>query len=165
MLGTRFPAFGRILRIPGVKAFWTPIYFWISYNRRMLAGFPPPADGFNCEPPLHRGFWLALMAVSGLAVWGAVRRSGASLGAPAVTAAALAGLPLLWWGAGIARAKSADAAWKGAGSAAAAAMAVSIFLMLGLCIPGAAAAWIVHGLAALLLLHELHRRSWVFARN
>ncbi len=162
VLGTRFPTFGRILRIPGVKAFWTPIYFWISFNRRMLAGFPPPDGGFDCEPPLHRGFWLALLAVGALAAWGAVRGSAATLGHPAIAAAVLAGLPLAWWGVGALRSRSTDAAFKGAGSAAGAILATSILLMLGRLIPGTAAAWIVHGIAALVLLHELHRRAWIF---
>jgi len=164
VLGERFPTFGRILRIPAVKVFWTPIYFWISFNRRMLAGFPPPAEGLDCEPPLHRGFWAALLAVAALAGRGAVRASAAALDRPGIAAAVLAGLPLLWWLAGVARARSVDAALKGAGSAAGAVLATSLLLMLGLLIPSAAAAGAVHGLALLVLLHELHRRSWVFRR-
>jgi hypothetical protein len=162
ILGERFPTFGRLLRIPAVKVVWTPIYFWISFNRRMLAGFPPPAGGFDCEPPLHRGFWTALLAVAALAGWGAVRASGGRLGHPAITTAVLAGLPLLWWAAGAVRAGRSDAVLKGAGSAAGAVLATSVFLMLGLLVPSTPAAWIVHGISLLLLLHELHRRSWVF---
>jgi hypothetical protein len=162
VLGERFPAFGRILRIPGVKAFWTPIYFWISFNRRMLAGFAPPPGGFDCEPPIHRGFWLALLAVAGLAGWAAVRSSGAALGHPGIAAAVLAGLPLLWWAVGTGRTRSVETAIKGAGSAASAILSTAVVLWLGLWIPGTAAAWVAHGLAAAVLLHELHRRSWVF---
>ena len=162
VLGERFPAFGRLLRIRAIKAFWTPVYFWISFNRRMLAGCPPPTDGLDCGPPLHRGFWLALLAVAALASWGAVRASGAALGHPAATAAVLAGLPLVWWIAGSLRKRSMDAAFQGAGSAASAALATSVFLLLGLLIPGTVAARVVHGLAALLLVYELHRRSWMF---
>ncbi|MBU4459817.1 MAG: hypothetical protein KJ579_04550, partial [Verrucomicrobia bacterium] len=134
----------------------------ISFNRRMLAGFAPPQGGFDCEPPVHRGFWLALMAVAALAGWGAVRGSGAALGHPGIAAAVLAGLPLLWWAAGTARTRTADTAMKNAGSAAAAVLTTSVVLLLGLLIPGTVAAWVVHGLAAALLLHELHRRAWIF---
>lgn len=147
-----------------MKAFWTPVYFWISFNRRMLAGFAPPQGGFNCEPPLHRGFWIALLAIAALAGWGAVRSSAAALGHPGIAAGVLAGLPWLWWAAGALRTRSVDAILKIAGNAAASSLAASVVLMLGLLIPGIVAAWAAHALAAALLLIELRRRRWVIQR-
>ncbi len=72
ILADRFPRLGRVLRSKLPRLAY-PLYWLITYNRRVIAGCPPPARGFDCAPDfalaprltyvlLALGGWIALSA-------------------------------------------------------------------------------------------------------
>lgn len=45
-----------------------PLYWLITYNRRVIAGTKPPATGFDCAPDFHVGWRLAYVGLMALAI-------------------------------------------------------------------------------------------------
>lgn len=45
-----------------------PLYWLITYNRRIIAGTKPPATGFDCAPDFHLGWRLAYLILAVLIV-------------------------------------------------------------------------------------------------
>ena len=67
-IANRFPALHVLLRSSALQLSLKPLYWLITYNRRVIAGTKPPAQGFDCAPDYHAGWrWtyvaLALAAV------------------------------------------------------------------------------------------------------
>lgn len=74
ILGTRFPLLRPVFRSRLFRAPLYQLYQIITFNRRIIAGTTPPAQGFNCAPDVNLFYrWLYI----GLALTGAV-----ALGAP-----------------------------------------------------------------------------------
>jgi predicted DCC family thiol-disulfide oxidoreductase YuxK len=70
LLAERFPRLGWLLRSKLPRLAY-PLYWLVTYNRRIIAGCPPPVHGFDCAPDfalaprltyvlLALGGWLAL---------------------------------------------------------------------------------------------------------
>ncbi len=89
VIGTRIPMLRPVLRLPVTAHVIRPVYKLISYNRRHIAGCPPPAGGFDCAPDFHPGWsatYLALGAgsVAALAASPPVVLAGGATAAVAV---------------------------------------------------------------------------------
>lgn len=57
----------RLFKLAPVFAFFTALYSFISYNRKVIAPAPAAGQGISCEPPLHRG-WRTAYLVFGVVV-------------------------------------------------------------------------------------------------
>lgn len=44
-----------------------PLYWLITYNRRVIAGTKPPSEGFDCAPDFHPGWRWAYVAIASTA--------------------------------------------------------------------------------------------------
>ena len=81
VLAQALPPLAPLLRHRAFVAAWRPLYWLITYNRRVIAGTPAPATGFDCAPDVHLGWRLTYVAL-------------------AVAGVAAVGLPSAgWWGA------------------------------------------------------------------
>jgi len=96
LLADRVPALAWWFRHPLVLRYGQPVYDFISYNRREIAGSPPPASGFDCAPDHHRTWMLryqaAAAATTGVLSIGApvaLVAGGASAGVATVALGAL----------------------------------------------------------------------------
>lgn len=52
-----------LIRHPWFIALLKPLYWLITYNRRVIAGTRPPAEGFDCAPDFHTGWRLAYLGL------------------------------------------------------------------------------------------------------
>lgn len=53
LLAAKMPWLAWWFRHPAVLTYGRPVYEFISYNRREMAGAPPPSQGFDCAPDHH----------------------------------------------------------------------------------------------------------------
>lgn len=66
VLAEGLPLLRPLLRSRYFNAALKPLYWLITYNRRVIAGTKPPATGFDCAPDFHLGWrigYLGFMAV------------------------------------------------------------------------------------------------------
>jgi hypothetical protein len=63
ILSNIFPFTGRFITTAAFKNFFKPLYNFISYNRRVIAGSPIESCGFNCGPDFNLGWRLRLIAL------------------------------------------------------------------------------------------------------
>lgn len=66
VIADAFPLLRSLLRSRVFIAALKPLYWLITYNRRVIAGTKPPAEGFDCAPdfnPAWRLAYIGLMAV------------------------------------------------------------------------------------------------------
>lgn len=68
VIGNALPHLKPLLRHPFFIAMLKPLYWLITYNRRVIAGTKPPAEGFDCAPDYHPGWRLAYLAFALLAI-------------------------------------------------------------------------------------------------
>lgn len=87
VIGDHSATLGAIMRWPPTRAVALPLYWLISYNRREVAGCPPPTTGFDCAPDFHRGWTGAYLALAGAAMGVTARSAGAAAGVTLVAAA------------------------------------------------------------------------------
>ncbi|MEM6394740.1 MAG: DCC1-like thiol-disulfide oxidoreductase family protein [Bacteroidota bacterium] len=79
VMANAMPALRPLLRSRLLLAILKPLYWLITYNRRVIAGTHAPATGIDCAPDYHRGWrWTYVIL--------------------AFSAAALIGLPISFWG-------------------------------------------------------------------
>lgn len=64
VLATAFPFAAGLLRHPWLLAALKPLYWLITYNRRVIAGTKPPAVGFDCAPDRHVGWRIAYILLA-----------------------------------------------------------------------------------------------------
>lgn len=73
VLANGLPFLRPLLRNPYFISFLKPLYWLITYNRRVIAGTKPPIAGFDCAPDFHRGWRLTylgiLLLLIGLCCW------------------------------------------------------------------------------------------------
>jgi len=62
------PVLRPLLRHRFFLAALKPLYWLITYNRRVIAGTKPPATGFDCAPDVHAGWRLAYLLLALLTV-------------------------------------------------------------------------------------------------
>lgn len=149
VLGGQLPLLEPILRHRVTAAVLGPVYSFISYNRREIAGCPPPDVGFDCAPDFHAGWKLAYVgAASGVTVAAIAGSAPAAVAALAGTAVAT-----VEYGPDLAAATAEGAVEMTAhGLTAVAAGAVAARVVGG---PLGALAGTLVG------LHQLYRRRWV----
>lgn len=66
VLAKAMPFMSSILRSKWLIAGLKPLYWLITYNRRIIAGTRPPATGYDCAPDVHRGWraaWIGLALI------------------------------------------------------------------------------------------------------
>jgi len=63
VIAEALPAFEPLLRSRFFIAALKPLYWLITYNRRVIAGTKPPAEGFDCAPDFHPGWRLAYVSL------------------------------------------------------------------------------------------------------
>lgn len=66
VLANAMPLFRPLLKHPWLIATLKPLYWLITYNRRVIAGTKSPKAGFDCAPDFHRGWRLTYLAVTAL---------------------------------------------------------------------------------------------------
>jgi hypothetical protein len=66
VLAKAMPRLRPILKSQWLMKVLKPLYWLITYNRRIIAGTPAPAEGFDCAPDFHRGWRLAWMGIAGI---------------------------------------------------------------------------------------------------
>lgn len=64
ILAARFPRLGFIFKSKLLVQFWQPIYNFISYNRRVIAGSSKPKSGFDCAPDFSFKFRLSYIVLA-----------------------------------------------------------------------------------------------------
>ena len=64
VLANAMPPLRFLLKHPWLTTLLKPLYWLITYNRRVIAGTKPPATGFDCAPDFHRGWRLTYLAVA-----------------------------------------------------------------------------------------------------
>ncbi len=64
-LSAKLPVLRPVLRSRTLIAALKPLYWLITYNRRVIAGTKAPAEGFDCAPDVHVGWRLAYIALAG----------------------------------------------------------------------------------------------------
>ncbi len=64
VLGRGIPALRPLFDHPLVKAVLMPLYWLITYNRRVIAGTRPPETGFDCAPDYHVGWRVAYILLA-----------------------------------------------------------------------------------------------------
>lgn len=68
VLADVMPHLRPLLRHPWLIAILKPLYWLITYNRRVIAGTKPPTTGFDCAPDYHRGWRLTYLAVTAVLI-------------------------------------------------------------------------------------------------
>ncbi len=68
VIGNALPHLKPLIRHRYFIALLKPLYWLITYNRRIIAGTKPPTEGFDCAPDFHTGWRLAYLAFTLLAV-------------------------------------------------------------------------------------------------
>lgn len=63
IVANALPVFKPLITSSGFKKMLTPLYKFISYNRRVIAGSFYGGVGFNCAPDFHLGWRLALIVL------------------------------------------------------------------------------------------------------
>ncbi|MTB51396.1 DCC1-like thiol-disulfide oxidoreductase family protein [Lewinella sp. W8] len=66
VLSRAMPRLRPIFRSPVLLAILKPLYWLITYNRRIIAGTRAPENGYDCAPDVHRGWrlmWIALAII------------------------------------------------------------------------------------------------------
>ncbi|MEL6890162.1 MAG: hypothetical protein AAFP84_01095 [Actinomycetota bacterium] len=81
LLADRVPLLAWWFRHPLVLRWGRPVYDFISYNRREIAGSPPPATGFDCAPDHHPGWMTRYQVGVGLATVAIAATKPAAIGA------------------------------------------------------------------------------------
>lgn len=84
VLKTQLRFLAPVLDHKATKVALTPVYSFISYNRREIAGCPPPDAGFDCAPDFHAGWKLAYVGAAAGVVGAAVSGSVSAVAAVAV---------------------------------------------------------------------------------
>jgi len=64
IMANGLPLFRPLFRSRYFIAALKPLYWLITYNRRVIAGTKPPVTGFDCAPDFHRGWRLAYLGVA-----------------------------------------------------------------------------------------------------
>jgi hypothetical protein len=68
VLAEGMPLLRPVLRHAWLTAILKPLYWLITYNRRVIAGTKPPAEGFDCAPDYHLGWRVTYLAVAALLI-------------------------------------------------------------------------------------------------
>jgi len=68
VVGNALPRLKPLLRSRFFIAALKPLYWLITYNRRVIAGTKPPATGFDCAPDYHVGWRLTYLGFAAVAV-------------------------------------------------------------------------------------------------
>ncbi len=68
VIGNALPHLKPLIRHRYFIAVLKPLYWLITYNRRVIAGTKRPAKGFDCAPDFHTGWRLAYLAFALLMV-------------------------------------------------------------------------------------------------
>lgn len=89
VIGAQSKLLGHVMSWPATRAVARPMYWFISYNRREMAGCPPPSTGFDCAPDFHRGWTSTYLASCAIVMLG-----GARVAAPAIVTTLAAGATL-----------------------------------------------------------------------
>ncbi|MBL7803432.1 MAG: hypothetical protein JNL02_06835 [Saprospiraceae bacterium] len=97
ILGNRFPVFRPLFRFGPFRAVVRQLYQIITYNRRIIAGSRPPAQGFDCAPDFNLFYrWLyiglAFAGSSAILLPQALSGSGLVLATTGIHSALLAGI-------------------------------------------------------------------------
>ena len=61
LIAARFPKLSAVLRFPLTRWIFSPLYSWISYNRRVIAGAKSKPGNFDSKPPLHLAYRTAYL--------------------------------------------------------------------------------------------------------
>lgn len=61
VIGNALPHLKPLIRSRYFIAALKPLYWLVTYNRRVIAGTKPPANGFDCAPDYHAGWRLAYL--------------------------------------------------------------------------------------------------------
>jgi predicted DCC family thiol-disulfide oxidoreductase YuxK len=61
LIAARFPMLTALLRFPLTRWIFSPLYSWISYNRRVIAGAKSKAGNYDSKPPLHYAYRMAYL--------------------------------------------------------------------------------------------------------
>lgn len=162
LIGARWRVFKPLLDARWFRAAWQPVYLFISYNRRMIAGVAPSRCAVDCSPRFHAGWWAALMTLAAVVAWLGLAGVPMRLSAGPWLIAAFLAPVALWWAVLAARSASLATALQAAGHAANSLSHASLVLLIGRLSGGPAAAWGFSAVAWILLLHELWRRRWLF---
>lgn len=64
VLADGMPGLRPLLKHPLLTMALKPLYWLITYNRRVIAGTRPPAEGFDCAPDFHFGWRLAYLGLA-----------------------------------------------------------------------------------------------------
>jgi len=148
------------------RAAWTPLYYLISYNRRAMAGFPPPREGYDCAPDFHAGWWAAWLGVAAASAGLAFRAFTARAPLDPLAPGALLAAPVAWAIAVALAARTRAAARAAAAHAATMEVMAASVLAAGLPFArGTAGAAVAAGLAGLVTAVEAWRRRWVARRS
>ena len=164
LLAARFPALTPVFRAPVLRATLVPLYRYISYNRRQIAGCQvrPTANGFDAAPDFHRTWRVRHLCLCA-ALWAFLAFASAA-GCVAAVALAVAGFACVQ-AVGIARAvfalPSRSGAWDRAGSLATNAATFALLFALALAALrsfGAAGQTVALAFAAFVTLADANRR-------
>lgn len=68
VIGNALPHLKPLIRSRYFIAALKPLYWLITYNRRIIAGTKPPATGFDCAPDYHVGWRLAYLSIMTIAI-------------------------------------------------------------------------------------------------
>jgi hypothetical protein len=68
VIGNALPHLKPLIRHPYFIAVLKPLYWLITYNRRLIAGTKPPKTGFDCAPDFHAGWRFAYLGFTLMAV-------------------------------------------------------------------------------------------------
>ena len=68
VVGNALPFLKPLIRSRFFIAALKPLYWLITYNRRVIAGTKPPVEGFDCAPDFHFGWRLTYLALIAAAV-------------------------------------------------------------------------------------------------
>jgi hypothetical protein len=68
VIGNALPYLKPLIRSRFFIAALKPLYWLITYNRRVIAGTKPPKEGFDCAPDYHVGWRVAYLALVALFV-------------------------------------------------------------------------------------------------
>ena len=63
-IGEGIPQLRPIVRNRVLRAVLKPLYWLITYNRRVIAGTKPPKEGFDCAPDFHKGWRWTYIALA-----------------------------------------------------------------------------------------------------
>ncbi len=68
VVGNALPYLKPLITHPFFITALKPLYWLITYNRRVIAGTKPPVTGFDCAPDFHVGWRLAYVGLMALAI-------------------------------------------------------------------------------------------------